>query len=153
MISPLRLSIAASSAAVLTLVLASGGMSRSTVLVERQMSSAFDRIEQQRGAGAGSLDRSMLHLSRLPEAGAADVRLAIGDRITLAGRVGGARDYEVKDVRPLVGMEDAAAGGGRLLLVVAVDKAAGHTIRLIVDADAQADALVPWRAATPPQPL
>lgn len=158
--SPLRLSILASAASAAVLAIAGNSLSRPERLMERQLADAIERVEPAHSlvgvrADAG-IDRSHVHLSRLPEPALAGPPLALGSRISFAGPTGVVTAYEVTQLRPIAEGSNAEAGEDlpRLLLVVAapVDRRAGRTIRFIIDADAPADGRV-TSAGTSLQPL
>ncbi len=135
-----RMSLAACLAAVAALSLGAFGLSRPDGLIERSFADAFGSADspQHRVAVDTAFDPSHLHLSSLPAFGMASPAMAIGDRITLAQRHGGAVAYEVVEIRPLPGNGggDGATDQSRLMLVTAIStgQLPARSIRFVVDA-------------------
>lgn len=137
MASTLRISTAALATAALGIGGIWAAMDRPDALIERSFASAFDRLESTAPSRAASpgFDPAHLHLSRLPASSPMPAPLALGDRMTIAGRGGVATTYEVIELRPLPAGASAAAEE-RMLMVTAVTigQAPVQTIRFIVEA-------------------
>ena len=138
----LRVSAAAFAATLAALGAVWAAMDRPDSLIERSFADAFERLEAPRaaslGTAAGTFDPAHLHLSRLPAAAAASPALTVGDRMTIADRTGGSIAYEVIEVRPLAGDR---VPGMTLVTAVSVGQTPARTMRFIVDADGEGDAV------------
>jgi hypothetical protein len=145
MASTLRISTAALAAAALGIGGIWAAMDRPDALIERSFAGAFDRLESTAPARAAVplFDPAHLHLSRLPASSPMAAPVALGDRMTIAGRGGAATTYEVIELRPLPAGSGTEAGD-RLLMVTAttIGQAPVQTIRFIVEAG-NAPAVVP----------
>jgi hypothetical protein len=108
-------------------------------LIERAFADAFDRLEAPHAARAERplFDPAHLHLSRLPAAPARVAPIAIGDRMTIAGRAGGSTTYEVVAMQPLPPVPGTDSPTAALALVmvtaVAVGEVPAETMRFVVE--------------------
>jgi hypothetical protein len=153
MSAPFRTSLAACLAAVAVFSIGAVGFSRPDGLIERSFAQGFGSTgatltAAKRPTLPASFDPAHLHLSSLPASGMAGPSVAVGDRITLAQRQGGAVAYEVVEVRPLsLGhtQTEGSAEVSRLMLVTAVasDQNPTRTIRFIVDSASTSQGTAP----------
>lgn len=156
MSAPSRISAISCAATLSALLTVAAGAALPGAGIERSYAEAFDRMgEANAGAAAtlaGRIDPAHLHLSAMKPADGVTPPVAVGDRITLSAREGGAVSYEVIEVRPISANLDAAGSGSaagqphsRLMLVTAVSAPMpkAKTVRFIVDADASTDSTLP----------
>lgn len=149
MASTLRISIAAVAAVAVGMAGIWTAMDRPDALIERSFAGAFDRLESAPPPRTETplFDPAQLHLSRLEASSPMSSPLALGDRMTIAGRAGSLATYEVIELRPLRQGTGSGASHAdeRMLLVTAVSvgQAPAQTIRFVVEASSTTDRISP----------